>query len=58
LKTSQHETNLKHENFTVSVDIIYTCILVAIVQDHHQQFGVYKIWVQLEWWVSRTTKCS
>jgi len=34
LKTSQHETNLKHENFTVSNHINYTYISVAIAQKH------------------------
>jgi len=34
LKTSQHEIDLKHDNFTVSNHIIYSNILVAIAQKH------------------------
>jgi len=34
LETSHHETNLKHENFTVSPDIIYSYTSVAMVQNH------------------------
>jgi len=34
LKTSQHETNLKHENVTVSAYIFYSYIFVAIAEKH------------------------
>jgi len=34
LETSHHETNLKHENFIASPDIIYSYTLVAMVQNH------------------------
>jgi len=34
LKTSQHETNLKHENFTVSTYIFYRYIFVIIAKKH------------------------
>jgi len=33
-KTSQHETNLKHENFTVSAYIFYSYIFVVIAEKH------------------------
>jgi len=34
LKTAQHETNLKDENFTVSTHIIYSYIFVVIAAKH------------------------
>jgi len=41
LKTSQHETNLKHENFTVSTYIFCSYISVVIAKktyQHHLMF--------------------
>jgi len=34
LKTSQHETNLRQENFTVSTYIFYSYIFVVIAKKH------------------------
>jgi len=32
LKSSQHETNLKHENFTASIHFIHSYIFVVIAE--------------------------
>jgi len=34
LKTTQHKTNVKHENIRVSIHVIYSYILIFIAQKH------------------------
>jgi len=46
LKTSQHETNLNHENFTVSTYVFYSYIFVVIAKKH---LPTSPIWCSQKW---------
>ena len=59
LKTSQYETHLKHEHFTVSTHIIYSSIFVIIAEKHMPASTIWCLQklglVRLEW---VTSACS